>query len=194
MDADPDNRPTAKPWVPHKPEQRLSMAVQRLLNRTLLPPCYFTALHDADGVARSEHARARDKVRGVRSGQLDWDIVQGQPLLCRKLELKRGANGLSENQRQTVGALTACGAEPVVAWTLAEVYAGLTAAGFRFAANAPYVLAQVQQSLEAWDREAALVKQGVLVKPRKQSPKTTEPRYAWGKKAVQRARRGGIPI
>ena len=34
--------PVYRPFVPHKPEQRLSICVQRFLNRALLPPRYFT--------------------------------------------------------------------------------------------------------------------------------------------------------
>lgn len=32
-----------KPWIPNKPEQRFSIALNRLLEDTLIPPCYFTA-------------------------------------------------------------------------------------------------------------------------------------------------------
>jgi hypothetical protein len=187
------HQPVYRPWVPNGPEQRLSVCVQRFLNRTLLPPHYFTALHDADGVKRTQNARARDKVRGIKSGQLDWDIVQGQPLLVRKLELKRGKNGLSTEQVQTVAALKECGAAPIVAWTLQQAYDGLREAGFRFTENAPYVLQQVEAFLEAMDREAEMIKSGAIVRKPKASPKST-PRFTMNRKQVGRARRQGILV
>jgi hypothetical protein len=172
------HQPVYRPWVPNGPEQRLSVCVQRFLNRTLLPPHYFTALHDADGVKRTQNARARDKVRGIKSGQLDWDIVQGQPLLVRKLELKRGKNGLSTEQ---------------VAWTLQQAYDGLREAGFRFTENAPYVLQQVEAFLEAMDREAEMIKSGAIVRKPKAPPKSN-PRFTMNRKQVGRARRQGILV
>jgi hypothetical protein len=187
------HQPVYKPYIPHKPEARLSIAVARFISRTLLPPCYFTALHDADGVKRTLNARARDKSRGVKSGQLDWDIVQGQPLLVRKLELKRGKNGLSTEQVQTVAALKECGAAPIVAWTLAEAYNGLREAGFRFTENAPFVLQQVEAFLEAMDRDAEMIKSGAIVRKPKASVKST-PRFTMNRKQVGRARRQGILV
>ena len=98
-----------KPWIPNKPEARLSIAVDRLLKRTLLEPCYTTAQHDADEGGRNENQRARDKNRGVQPGGLDWDVVQGPNGLARKLELKRGKNGPSANQIVSLRKLTECG-------------------------------------------------------------------------------------
>lgn len=146
-----------RPWIPNKPEARLSIATYRLLDRTLLPPRYFTAIHDSDGGARTDLQRIRDANRGITSGQLDWDVVQGEPAVARKLELKRGANKPTKLQERTIVDLTACGFAPVVAWTLREVHDGLTAAGFRFAGNVGVVLAQLEAHLDAWDREADLV-------------------------------------
>lgn len=183
-----------KPWVANKPEQRLSIAVDRLLDRTLLAPRYFTALHDADGTAgRTDIQRARDKNRGVKSGQLDWDLVQGEPTLIRKLELKRGKGVLSSNQVQTVAALTRCGAEPIVAWDLRQVHQGLLKAGFRFTANVHQVLAHLEHELAGWDRNAEGIKDGTIVKKKASKPKAV-PRYTMGKRSVSRARRAGILI
>jgi hypothetical protein len=185
--------PQSRVFIPNKPEQRLSIAVDRLLDRALLQPCYFTAIHDADGGGRTDNQRARDRNRGIKSGQLDWDVVQGKPTLCRKLELKRGKNILSPAQQMTVAALDACGAPPIVAWTLEEVYRGLCNAGFRFAENARVIVAELAQHLAAWDREAEGIKAGVITK-KPSKPRKAAPRYTMTKAAVSRSRKAGIPI
>jgi hypothetical protein len=192
MDEPEDSKP-AKVWVSHRPEQRLSIAVDRLLDRTLLQPCYTTALHDADGVARTDNQRARDRTRGVKSGQLDWDVVQGNPPLARKLELKRGKGHLSPNQITTVAALTACGSPPVLAWTLTQAYEGLAGAGFRFSGNVRQVIAHLDQHLAAWDREAENLLLGIT-KRKPARKRKVEPRFTFGKTAVNRARKAGIRI
>jgi hypothetical protein len=170
---------TTKPWTINKPEQRLSIAVDRFLRRALVPPFYVTAIQDSDGGARSMQQRVRDKNRGIKKGALDWDIIQGPPALCRKLELKRGRNTTSDSQDQTIADLTACGAPPIVAWTLYEVYAGMTVAGFRFLPNVAVTLQHWEQQLEGWDREASLVRAGVVVKKRA-PPRKAGPRFLWG--------------
>lgn len=183
----------SKPWIKDGPEARLSIAVKRLLSRCLLPPCYFSTCGDADGVARTENARAREANRGRRPGLLDWDVVQGCPTLARKLELKRGKGVLSENQKATIAALTKCGAPPLVAWDLRQVYRELAAAGFRFSNNVHHVVAHLEAELAGWDREADLIKSGAIVRKPARKPKP-QPRFVMGKRAVTRARRSGIMI
>lgn len=165
-------------WVANKPEARLSIAVDRFLRRALVRPCYVTAIHDSDGGERTMQQRVRDKNRGISKGQLDWDVVQGPPALARKLELKRGKNDLSDSQRNTVTDLTACGAAPIVAWSLRETYEGLAAAGFRFEDNAATALQHCEAMLEGWDREAAAVLSGEVVKKRA-APRRSGPRFLW---------------
>jgi hypothetical protein len=162
------NKPD-RPWVANGPEDRLSIAVQRFLNRTLVRPCYFTAIHDRDGGLRTMQQRVRDKNRGIHKGQLDWDVVQGPPYLHRKLELKRGENDLTEAQKVTARDLTACGGAPVKAWELREAYAGLLGAGFRFTSNVETVLAHLEAELAGWDREAEAVLSREIVKPKRAS-------------------------
>jgi hypothetical protein len=160
-----EKRMTEKPWISNKPEQRLSIAMDRFLTRALIPPCYFTALHDADGGGRTDLQRIRDANRGIRTGQLDWDVVQF-PGVARKLELKRGKNKLSPRQVETAAALTACGLPPIVAWTLREAYTGLADVGFRFVANVETILQHYEALLESWDREADGMLSGEIVKKR----------------------------
>ena len=150
---------TAKPYVSNKPEDRLSIAVDRFLRRSLVPPFYCTAIQDSDHGSRTMLQRVRDHNRGVQKGILDWDINQWPGLNC-KLELKRGKNQLTEAQEATVAQLNACLLKPVVAWTLQEVYEGLSVMGFRFVPQVDTVLQHCQAQLEAWDREAALVLAG----------------------------------
>jgi hypothetical protein len=188
-----DDVPAAKPWVANKPEARLSIAVDRLLRRCLLLPHYAVALHDADGAKRTENQRARDANRGVKSGQLDWDVVQGPDGLARKLELKRFRGALTDNQKTTIRVLTECGAEPIVARDLQQVYLGLTQVGFRFSPNVRTVVAELEQHLAAWDREADSIKAGTIVRKKSRPPKP-KPRFTLGKGVVGRARRAGIRV
>lgn len=167
-----------RPYVANKPEARLSIAVDRFLRRALTKPCYVTAIHDSDGGERTMQQRVRDKNRGISKGQLDWDVVQGPPALARKLELKRGKNNLSDAQRNTVADLTACGAPPIVAWTLREVYDGLSEAGFRFTDNVSTVLQHSEELLAGWDREASAILSGEVVK-KKYAPRKAGPRFLW---------------
>jgi hypothetical protein len=183
-----------KPWIQNSPEQRLSVATYRLLKRTLLSPKYITAIHDSDGGGRSDLQRIRDANRGITTGQLDFDVVQGVTVelrdgtsvvraLCRKLELKRGKNTLSPRQKITVSVLTACGAPPIIAWTLAEVHDGLKAAGFRFGNNVGYVLPHLEEELGEWDRKAEAILSGEIIQKRQYAggrPKErTKPGLTW---------------
>lgn len=163
-------------WTANKPEARLSIAVDRFLRRALVPPFYVTAIHDSDGGSRTMLQRVRDKNRGIAKGQLDFDVVQGPPALCRKLELKRGRNTTTEAQDLTIATLKACGASPVIAWTLREVYEGLLERGFRFMPNAPTVLEHMEALLAGWDRDADAVKASP---PRKPAARKVQPRYTW---------------
>jgi hypothetical protein len=171
-----NTRPRA--WIANKPEQRFSIATDRFLRRALVPPFYVTAIHDADGGQRSMQQRIRDDNRGIKKGQLDYDVWQGPPLVARKLELKRGKNTTSSAQDQTIKDLTACGGPPVVAWDLRQVYEGLSREGFRFQANVLTVLQYHEELLAGWDREAEGIKSGVVVKKRS-APRKAGPRYLW---------------
>lgn len=172
-------------WVPHRPEERLSIAFDRFLDRALVHPCYYTAIQDSDGGARSDMQRIRDRVRGRKKGQLDWEVHQGPPYLTRKVELKRGSNTTSSSQDDTIRALKACGAPPIVAWSLREAHSGLLAAGFRFHPNVLTTLQHCEALLEAWDREAEITKRT----PRKKAaPRKAGPRFV----GFKRARAGGL--
>lgn len=184
---------TSRPWVPHRPEQRFSVVVDHFLTHALIPPFYATAIHDADEGTRTDRQRARDKERGQKPGQLDWDVCQGPGGLWRKLELKRGKNDLSDNQRMTVSELTACGAKPVVAWNLRQAHDGLAAQGFRFKANVETLLQKYEAQLEALDRTAELTLAGAA--PKKPARKTrNRPRNPAGKAMVRRAAAKGILV
>lgn len=185
-----------KPWVQNKPEQRLSIAVDRLLRDTLAGLFYATAIHDADGGGRTDRQRARDANRGIKSGQLDWEVWQniGRDLpLVRKVELKRGKNDTSPNQDVTITKLTDLGAPPITAWTLAEVIAGLQAAGFRFNGTLPTKLAYYEAQLAAWDREADAIMSGAVVKKRA-APKKAPPRFVMGKRGAKRMAKAGVRV
>lgn len=170
--------PKKRPWVANKPEARLSIAVDRFLRRTLVYPFSATAVKDSDGGERTMQQRVRDKNRGIQKGILDWDITQGPPALNRKLELKRGKNRTSDAQDLTIKDLTACGAPPIVAWTLREAYDGLLGAGFRFSEGAETVLQHCEEILAGWDREAEAVLSGEVVKKRA-APRKAGPRFLW---------------
>jgi hypothetical protein len=165
-----------RPWVANRPEDRLSIAVDRFLRRALVKPFYAVAIQDSDGGARSMQQRIRDNNRGRKKGQLDWLCVQ--PGIYRSVELKRGKNNTSDAQDQTITDLTACGFPPVVAWELREVYEGLHDAGFRFTDNVETVLQHCEELLAGWDREAEAILSGAVVKKRA-APRKVQPRYLW---------------
>lgn len=192
MDDYPDLEPEPKArrvYVSNQPEQRLSIAVDRFLRRALVPPFYCTAIHDSDGGKRSMVERVRDKNRGVQKGQLDWICVQ--PGVYRSLELKRGPNTTSESQDQTIETLTLCGFRPIVAWTLREVAVGLREEGFKFLPNAGTTLQHMEAQLESWDRAAADILSGAVIK-KKSKPRAAGPRYTASAGFVARAKAKGI--
>lgn len=183
-------------WVPHRPEQRFSIVVSRFLNAALVLPFYVTAIHDADEGTRTDRQRMRDKQRGQEPGQLDYDVVQGfwntlnMIPICRKLELKRGKNSLSDNQRVTFKKLMDCGAKPCVAWTLREVHSEMVREGFRFLANVETSIQKYEAQLDALDRAAELTKAGAAPKP-KRAARKAEPRYTLSKTQARRANARG---
>lgn len=166
----------AKPWIRNKPEARLSIALDRFLRRALVRPFYATAINDQDGETLDVQKIVRRTNRGVKKGQLDWDVAQ--PGIWRKVELKRGKNTTSDAQDQTITDLTACGFPPIVAWELREAYEKMAAAGFVFAPNVATVLQHCEEQLAGWDREADLIKSGEVVKKRA-APRKAQPRYLW---------------
>ena len=100
--------------------------------------------------------------------------------MIRCLELKRGKNKLTEHQERTVEAMTLCGAAPIIAWSLADVHAGLVLSGFRFLPNAFTTLAHMEMHLAAWDREAANIREGITVrKPSKPRQPRARPGLTW---------------
>lgn len=167
-------------WHHSTPEGRLSIATYRFLRRALVPPFYVVAIPDSDHGTRSDLQRMRDAAKGQIAGQLDMDCWQGPNGLARKIELKRGRNKPTDQQRKTIADLTACGSPPVVAWTLEQVHLGLTMCGFRFLPNFATTLAHMEAQLEAWDRQAADVKSGAVVrKPSKPRQARTRPGLSW---------------
>ena len=163
-DAPPD-----RVWNATTPEGRLSIATYRFLKRALVPPFYVVAVPDmtmARAPICNECARRRE--RTGRLLQLDFDVVQGPNGLARKVELKRGRNGLTEHQKKTVDDLIACGfvADRRKAWMLREMFAGLLGAGFTFLPNvATTVLAHGYGGATggAWTAIADAVKSGAVV-------------------------------
>lgn len=187
-----------KGWTPHKPEDRLSIVVSRFLEDALMPPFYVTALADDDEGGRTQMQRVRGRERGQKPGQLDFDVIQGQPImhggfhaLCRKLELKRGKNQLSLHQTTTFRKLSACGAEPIVAWQLRQVYDLLSLVGFKFYPHYPTLLQKYEAQLDALDRDAELRVSGV--KQPKAVRKTT-PRFTASRSVVRRAGSKGVLV
>lgn len=161
--------PAPRIWNSTTPEGRLSIATFRFLKRALVPPFYVVAIPDSDHGTRSDLQRMRDAAKGQVPYQLDFTCTQGPPPIERKIELKRGKNRLTEGQKQTVAVLIACGAAPIVAWSLKEVHIGLWRAGFKFLPNAETTLSHMEAQLEAWDRQADAIKSGAIVKKRRAS-------------------------
>jgi hypothetical protein len=170
-----DPPPPPRVWHHSTPEGRLSVATYRFLRRALVPPHYVVAIPDSDHGTRSDLQRIRDAAKGQVSGQLDMDVVQ-YPGLARKVELKRGRNKPTAHQLKTIADLTACGAPPIVAWSLQDVHVGLLKAGFRFLPYTGVTLVHMQALLDGWDREAALLKSGEVVRKRRPARRPVSPR------------------
>lgn len=184
--------PRKRPWVANGPEDRLSIAVDRFLNKALDEPFYCCAIPDEDGGRRTKQQRARDANRGRVKGQLDWLVVQGPNGLVRQVELKRGKNTLSESQKLTIIRLAACGAPPIIAYTLREVADGLMKSGFRFRGNYMTTLLHCEHQLEGWDREAEDILSGAVV--RKVRTTRAPPRHTMNNATIKRARARGLMI
>jgi hypothetical protein len=175
------DEPTPRIWSRTTPEGRLSIATYRFLRRALVPPFYVVAIPDSDHGTRSDLQRIRDAAKGQIAGQLDFDVIQA-PGLARKLELKRGYNKPTAHQQKTIADLTACGLPPIVAWSLQDVHVGLLKAGFRFLPYTGVTLVHMQALLDGWDREAALVKSGDVVRERgtsRRAVKMRRPGMTW---------------
>jgi hypothetical protein len=127
----------------------------------------------------------RDANRGVTPGQLDGEVEQGPPHLFRRVELKIGKNETTARQDATIDACTACGAPPIVAWTLQDVWIGLEQAGFNFSGNVETIYQQIQAELDGWNRKAGDILAGRVVKKRSATRKTG-PRFVAGKKLARR--------
>ena len=157
---------TGKPWVKHSPEQRLSVIFDQFLDRALIQPFYATAINDSDHGTRTDNQRARDRERGIKPGQLDWEVWQGPPdiTIARRIELKRGKNGTTDNQDVTIRKLTECGAPPIVGRELRELVAGMEDQGFRFQENLETLVQHYEAKLAGMDREAEGIKDGTIVK------------------------------
>jgi hypothetical protein len=189
----------AKPWVPHKPEDRLSIVTSRFLNAALEPPFYVTALADDDEGQRTMMQRVRGRQRGQEPGQLDFDVWQGRTIgnvvvpLATKLELKRGQNKPSAHQIVTIRKLMACGASPLVVWTLRETHDGLAGIGFHFRGNVETLLQKYQADLDALDRAAELTLSGKTPQKKSRARKSA-PRYVAGKGMQRRAAKAGVRI
>lgn len=157
---------TAKPWIPHGPEERLSVIFNQFLEHAMVPPFYATAIHDSDHGGRTDQQRARDRERGIKPGQLDWEVWQGPPGagMVRRVELKRGKNQTTDNQNVTIRKLTECGFPPIVGRELLELVKGMSRAGFRFHPNVETMTQHYEAKLAAMDREAEGIKSGAVVK------------------------------
>lgn len=183
-----------RPWIPHKPEDRLSIVTSHFLNAALVPPFYVTALADDDEGQRTKMQRIRGRERGQEPGQLDYDVWQGRLRddqqfgdayyvpLARKLELKRGNNKPSANQLVTIKKLTDLGAPPVVAWDLRGVWRGLRNEGFRFLGNVETLLQKYEAQLDALDRDAELTLAGGAPAKKKRAARKAGPRTTFSVK------------
>jgi hypothetical protein len=155
-----------KPWVPHGPEERLSVIFNQFLEHALVPPFYATAIHDSDHGGRTDSQRARDRERGIKPGQLDWEVWQGPPdsAIARRVELKRGRNETTDNQNVTIRKLTECGFPPIVGRELRQLVIGMVEQGFRFQGNLETLVQHYEAKLAGMDREAEMIKAGTVVK------------------------------
>jgi hypothetical protein len=150
-------------------EHRLSHYVDKLLDRILLEPCWYTAVdHSGRAIGGSVQAqmnwRQHQKWMGIKPSQLDWNIEQRAidipsdvPLWrIAKIELKYGDNTPDHGQETTMRLLADRQIFTGCCWTIAEFYAALKTAGFQLHANAENIAHEIIERHAAAEREAAI--------------------------------------
>ena len=164
-------------------EHRLSIYVNKLLERTLLEPCWFTAQDTAAraiGENWEEQAQARmiwahrQRKYGVKPSQLDWRVFQSP--ISAEFELKYGKNKLRTGQITTMKLLSDRSIPTGVFWNLRAVYDFLVISNFRLHGNAWNIMRQLEHEHFQADDEAGMK----IGAPRKAPAKhKTQPRFLW---------------
>jgi hypothetical protein len=167
-------------------EHRLSHYVDKMLDRILVEPCWYTAIdHSARAIGGSPQAqmnwRQRQKAMGIKPSQLDWsieqqaiDIPSPEPLWrVAKIELKYGRNGPDDGQETTMRLLAHRGIITACCWSISEVYQSLKAGRFVLHPNADNIVHEIIERHAAAEREAGLAVSKPAAKRMTVGPKPT---------------------
>jgi hypothetical protein len=165
-------------------EHRLSHWVEKLLERVLLEPCWFTAQDhsgagiggtDAEQRRRQGNKQQKQKWYGVKPSQLDWRVIQAP--IYAEFELKYGNGDTTDGQDTTIRLLVDRGIPTGCFWTLEEVYDFLVTTGFRLHGNSKNILKQISEEYAAAERKAGAKKVAPKSK-RSSKPFTPKPSAA----------------
>ena len=171
-------------------EHRLSHWCDRLLDRILLEPCWYTAVdHSGRAIGGSPQAqmnwRQHQKWMGIKPSQLDWSIEQmatdimslsgaDEPIWrVARIELKYGRNGPDDGQETTMRLLSHRGVPTTCCWSIAEFYTALKGARFRLHDNADNIVHEIIERHAAAEREAQIVVAKPAAKRKPLGPKPT---------------------
>ena len=165
---------------PDRPEHRFSHWVDVLMDRILLPPCYYTAVDTGTqvfkgkkGSKEAENARFawenHRRYMGIKPYHLDWYGWQGFENappghgIYTQFELKYGKNDTNDGQDQTLDVLRRNNIPTGVYRTIVDVFAHMRDAGFRLHGNAASIAHEVELRWRAADEAA----RGAVAAPKK---------------------------
>jgi hypothetical protein len=164
-------------------EHRLSHYVDKLLDRILAEPCWYTAIDTAAKSIDGDKTKAmvwaqRRKAMGIKPSHLDWYVYQCPRFAQIELKAVAGQQeaykALRPGQRDTMRMLGKQQIPCVAAWSIRSVYEFLRDSGFQLCPTAETIVQIIEAEYHAKD-DAALVSP----KKVKRIIRKFEPRYAW---------------
>ena len=150
---------------PDRPEHRFSHWVDVLMDRILLPCCYYTAVDTGTQVFKGTDAARfawenHRRFMGIRPHHLDfygWQGFENAPPghgIYTQFELKYGKNDTNDGQDQTLDVLRRNNIPTGVYRTIVDVFAHMRDAGFRLHGNAASIAHEVELRWRAADEAA----------------------------------------
>lgn len=140
-------------------EHGLSHWVDKFLDRVITEPCWYTAVdHSGESIGRDPekqmHWRQKQRAQGIKPSQLDWYVVQFDPVTFKPaaicwIELKQGRNRLTDGQETTIRLLRQRGQVADEARTIHQCLALLRQAGFALHGNADNIAILIQAEADA---------------------------------------------
>ena len=158
-----------------KPEWVFQAWLSRFLDHVVLPPCEIRGFDVASAAMASPATRFAQAGRGIKAGSPDHEVVQGNPTIIVKLELKAGHGTSTDAQISTADSYERCGV-PVIrdCRTVRQALNGIRAAGVRLHGNADNIAVEYQARVDAGlaALQAGKGKPRKASKPRDRTPKS----------------------